>query len=89
MIEILSLLVLVWIYLGVILSCTLAYEDYLKSASKRNRLFFNFILFSNFGLVLVLVVSSLRSNFAFIVDNCFSLCNLRTCYLRVILQTET
>jgi len=46
MIEILSLLVLVWIYLGVIGSCTLAYEDYLKSTSKINRLSFIFILFS-------------------------------------------
>jgi len=55
MIEILLLLVLVWIYLGVILSCTCAYEDYLKSASKINRLFFIFILFLNFGLVFALM----------------------------------
>jgi Zn-dependent protease with chaperone function len=55
MIEILLLLVLVGIYLGVILSCTCAYEDYLKSASKINRLFFIVILFLNFGLVFALV----------------------------------
>ena len=55
MIEILSLLVLVGIYLIVVGSCTLAYGDYLKSASKINRLFFIFILFSDFGLVFALV----------------------------------
>jgi Zn-dependent protease with chaperone function len=42
MIEILLLLVLVWIYLGVIGSCTFAYEDYLKKGSKK---FFALVLF--------------------------------------------
>jgi len=54
MIEILLLPVLVWIYLGVILSCTLAYEDYLKKATKVNRIFFALTLSLNFGIVLAL-----------------------------------
>jgi len=52
MIEILSLLVLVWIYLGVIGSCTLVYEDYLKKGSRK---FFALVLSLNFIEVYLLL----------------------------------
>jgi len=58
MFEILSLLVLVWIYLGVIGSCTLAYEDYLKKGSRK---FFALVLSLNFIEVYLLLQSQLEA----------------------------
>ena len=58
MIEILLLPVLVWIYLGVILSCTLAYEDYLKKGSRK---FFALVLSLNFIEVYLLLRSQLEA----------------------------